>query len=129
MTPDIPYAADRDIPLGIPGFRYADLYKPERLKDLLTVFDAEVLAADPTLFEAFSRYRADPGKLPAPEASDLLMRMAPQVARFVARLFQAEPALLRRRREAEARNATGRRVPRPCAGPAPTRIPYPRASW
>jgi NADPH-dependent glutamate synthase beta subunit-like oxidoreductase/NAD(P)H-flavin reductase len=101
MIPDLPYAADRDIPLGIPGFRYADLYSPKRLQELLDLFDAGAQAADPALFDAFSRYRADPGKLPPPEISDLLMRMAPQVARFVARLFQAEPDLQRQRREAE----------------------------
>ncbi len=101
MTPDLPYAADRDIPLGIPGFRYADLHKPERLQALLERFDAEARAADPALFEAFARHRADPAKLPPPEASALLMRMAPQVARFAARLFQAEPDLQRQRREVE----------------------------
>ena len=90
MKPDLPYSAERDLPLGIPGFRYADLYEPARLKDLLDRFDAEVGKTDPALLEAFGRWRAAPDALQPPEVSDLLVRMAPHVSRFVERLFRLE---------------------------------------
>jgi NADPH-dependent glutamate synthase beta subunit-like oxidoreductase/NAD(P)H-flavin reductase len=74
--------------LGIPGFSYADLYQPERLQDLTDVFDAEVKAQEPALFAEFEHYRACRGEGMKPEAlSDLLVRMAPHVGGFVARLF------------------------------------------
>ena len=76
---------------GIPGFSYADLYRPERLGDLLRVFDEAVAGEDPVLSRDFGAYRACLGDGMTPEAiSDLLVRMAPHVGRFVARLFGVE---------------------------------------
>lgn len=77
-----------NLTLGIPGFAYADLYDPKRLKDLLAVFDASVQQHDPDLYTAFAVYRENQGEEMAPgEISDLLVRMAPHVGQFVARLF------------------------------------------
>jgi NADPH-dependent glutamate synthase beta subunit-like oxidoreductase/NAD(P)H-flavin reductase len=77
--------------LGLPGFEYADLYDPARLKDLLAVFDELVTKEDPELAAAFENYRSTQGAgMAAPEISELLVRMAPHVGRFVARLFDAE---------------------------------------
>jgi NAD(P)H-flavin reductase/NADPH-dependent glutamate synthase beta subunit-like oxidoreductase len=74
--------------LGLPGFTYPDLYQPARLADLLRVFNAEVEADDARLFHDFEAYRACQGAGMSPEAiSDLLVRMAPHVGRFVAKLF------------------------------------------
>ncbi|MDV3243243.1 MAG: pyridine nucleotide-disulfide oxidoreductase, partial [Methylocaldum sp.] len=74
--------------LGISGFNYADLYEPERLKDLSDVFDATVRNHDPALFAEFERYRACQGEgMPPEKISDVLVKMAPYVGTFVARLF------------------------------------------
>jgi NADPH-dependent glutamate synthase beta subunit-like oxidoreductase/NAD(P)H-flavin reductase len=80
-----------DFALGIPGFTYADLYQPARLQALLERFDESVRIAQPELFAAFQAYRACGGEgMPPEQISDLLVRMAPQVGAFVARLFQVE---------------------------------------
>jgi NADPH-dependent glutamate synthase beta subunit-like oxidoreductase/NAD(P)H-flavin reductase len=82
-TTDLPI-----LELGIPGFSYADLYRPERLKQLMDVFNAEVAEKDPVLFSQFEDYHACQGVGMKPEAiSDLLVRMASPVGTFVARLF------------------------------------------
>ncbi|MCE9583525.1 MAG: FAD-dependent oxidoreductase [Planctomycetes bacterium] len=73
---------------GIPGFTYADLYSPARLKALLDLFHAEVERADPALWKAWQPYAAAKGDGFAPPAvSDLVIRMAPHVTRFVTKLF------------------------------------------
>ncbi|HWP00918.1 MAG TPA: FAD-dependent oxidoreductase [Methylococcus sp.] len=77
--------------LGIPGFTYRDLHEPERLKDLLATFDAWLRERDSELFVAFQQYRESEGKEMSPEAvSDLLVRVAPHVGAFLARLFRVE---------------------------------------
>ena len=48
----------------------------------------EVAAADPVLWDAWSAYAAQPDAPPPPvEVSDLIVRMAPHVSGFIARLF------------------------------------------
>jgi NADPH-dependent glutamate synthase beta chain and related oxidoreductases len=80
-------------PLGIPGFCYRDLYDSVRLTDLLNVFDLEIKARAPALFADFQAYRETGGRDLSPErVSELLVRMAPEVGRFVARLFGVEVA-------------------------------------
>lgn len=80
--------ASSALTLGISGFSYADLYEPERLKDLSDVFDATVRDHDPALFAEFERYRACRGEgMPAEQISEILVKMAPYVGTFVARLF------------------------------------------
>jgi NADPH-dependent glutamate synthase beta subunit-like oxidoreductase/NAD(P)H-flavin reductase len=77
--------------LGLPGFTYADLYRPERLRDLHGVFLREVGGDDADLLRRWNEYRADPGATrPAPEVSLLYVRMAPYLSRFLARLFGIE---------------------------------------
>ncbi|MCQ8102911.1 pyridine nucleotide-disulfide oxidoreductase [Methylomonas sp. SURF-2] len=74
--------------LGIPGFEYRDLYDAKRLADLLDVFDQSVQQHDANLFAEISAYRACAGEGMKPEdISELLVRMAPLVGTFVARLF------------------------------------------
>jgi NADPH-dependent glutamate synthase beta subunit-like oxidoreductase/NAD(P)H-flavin reductase len=74
--------------LGIPGFNYPDLYKPERLKELLDVFDCEIAAANPELFAAWDDYRNHPEKRRTePEISALLVAMAAHVSQFLTKLF------------------------------------------
>ncbi|MGZ8247112.1 pyridine nucleotide-disulfide oxidoreductase [Methylomagnum sp.] len=77
--------------LGLPGFTYADLYDPARLRDLTEAFDAEVKAAKPDLFAEFAQYRECQGVGLKPEQiSDLLVRLAPELGGFVAKLFGVE---------------------------------------
>lgn len=74
--------------LGIPGFEYKDLYDTKRLADLLTVFDQSVQQHDPALFEEIVTYRNCGGDGMKPEEiSELLVKMAPLVGTFIARLF------------------------------------------
>ncbi len=74
--------------LGFPGFEYADLFDPKRLQDLLAVFDDYLRPRDPDLYVELLRYRVVRGQGMSPEAiSDVLVRTAPVVGEFVARLF------------------------------------------
>ena len=82
-----------EMPLGIPGFVYADLHVASRLKDLHDVFCREVASADAAFWEEWSAYAASPVAPRSPiEVSDLIVRMAPHVSRFLMRLFRAEEA-------------------------------------
>jgi NADPH-dependent glutamate synthase beta subunit-like oxidoreductase/NAD(P)H-flavin reductase len=79
------------MPLGIDGFTYADLYVPARLRDLYEAFCRQAAEHDPALWAEWEAYRAEPDSpRPAPVVSDLLVRMAPHVSRFLTRLFQVE---------------------------------------
>ncbi|MBI2920406.1 MAG: FAD-dependent oxidoreductase [Planctomycetes bacterium] len=85
--------------LALPGFTWSDLHDPARLRNLLDVFHSEVAAADPALWKEWQPYAAARGAgYPPLKVSDLVVRMAPHVSRFVARLFGVE-------REAEALRA------------------------
>ena len=72
---------------GIAGFSYADLHDPLQLARLSTCFDAELKATQPALYAEFAAWRAAADSLSPEAVSDLLVRMAPEVGRFVARLF------------------------------------------
>src|SRR4051794_34165926 len=77
-----------ELRLEIPGFEYSDLYKPERLRELLDVFDCEVAVANPELFASWDDYRNHPEKpRKAPEISALLVAMAGHVSQFVTKMF------------------------------------------
>jgi len=77
--------------LGVPGFTYADLYQPDRLRELHDVFLRDVEQAEPDLRRRWDEYRQAPdAPRPATEVSLLYVRMAPYVSRFVARLFGVE---------------------------------------
>ena len=77
-----------ELRLGIDGFSYPDLYKSERLKELLDVFDCEVAAANPELFAAWDDYRNHPEKpRTGPQISALLVAMAAHVSQFLTKLF------------------------------------------
>jgi NAD(P)H-flavin reductase/NADPH-dependent glutamate synthase beta subunit-like oxidoreductase len=81
------------MPLGIEGFTYADLHAAPRLRDLYEVFCRDTEAADPQLWLEWDAYRAAPDAPRTPqEVSSLIVRMAPHVSRFVARLFTVADA-------------------------------------
>jgi NADPH-dependent glutamate synthase beta subunit-like oxidoreductase/NAD(P)H-flavin reductase len=77
-----------ELRLGIAGFEYSDLYRPERLKELADVFECEVAAANQELFAAWDDYRNHPEKpRKAPEISALLVAMSEYLSRFVTKMF------------------------------------------
>ena len=81
------------MPLGVEGFSYADLYLPARLEDLYERFCQDVTAANPELWAEWDAYRAAPDAPRSPvQVSDLIVRMAPHVSRFVETLFQMHGA-------------------------------------
>jgi|CXWL01.1.fsa_nt_gi NAD(P)H-flavin reductase/NADPH-dependent glutamate synthase beta subunit-like oxidoreductase len=81
------------VPLGIDGFTYADLYDPSRLHDLYDLFCRGVERLDAILWAEWHRYQQGPdASRPPVEVSDLIVRMAPHVSRFVAELFRVEEA-------------------------------------
>jgi NADPH-dependent glutamate synthase beta subunit-like oxidoreductase/NAD(P)H-flavin reductase len=83
---------DLDFALGIEGFTYGDLYRPERLRALAESFYGELRAADPALHSSLAGYTgARGGTLRGTRAeSELLIAAAPHLSRFVARLFGVE---------------------------------------
>jgi NADPH-dependent glutamate synthase beta subunit-like oxidoreductase/NAD(P)H-flavin reductase len=80
--------------LGIPGFTYADLYDPAKLRELSGAFDRYFAAESPALQARFEAYRACKGAgMSAVEKSDALLAAAPYVGHFVGRLFGIEKEL------------------------------------
>src|SRR5215470_18927781 len=77
--------------LGIPGFSWSDLFRPERLKELHDLFLDELRTAAPDTASRFLSYRDCQGAGMKPEAvSQVLVDTAPHVGAFVARLFGVE---------------------------------------
>ena len=88
MTGNFEMQETAELALGIPGFDYADLHDPARLGDLLAVFDRTAREGDAVLFSEFEAYRNCQGEGMVPERiSELLVKMAPHVGEFIARLF------------------------------------------
>lgn len=86
-----PEQLNKDFPLGINGFTYADLHQPLRLQELHKTFEDSVQRHDAELFTEFQAYqKSQGGQLSPQKISDLLVRMAPYVGKFVATLFQVE---------------------------------------
>ncbi|MFQ5664928.1 MAG: FAD-dependent oxidoreductase [Candidatus Binatia bacterium] len=80
-----------NLQLGIPGFKYADLNRVRRLAALDATFLEVLRTADAALATAFEDYRKRHGAgFPRREESDLLVRVAPHVGAFIARLFHIE---------------------------------------
>ena len=51
----------RNFSLGIDGFDYRDLFRSERLEELLGAFDATLRSADADLYRAYADYRQNQG--------------------------------------------------------------------
>jgi NADPH-dependent glutamate synthase beta subunit-like oxidoreductase/NAD(P)H-flavin reductase len=83
--------------LGLPGYAFEDLYRPDRLRDLHDLFLEELKRRDATLGSEWDRHRAQPTALTPLAESQLLVRMAPHLADFVARLFGIEDELAKLR--------------------------------
>src|SRR5688572_3473935 len=81
------------MPLVIAGFTYAYLYQPSCLRYLHDLFCKRVAAEDPSLWAMWDAYRTAPDSVTSPiERSDLIVRMAPHLSRFVAALFNVGDA-------------------------------------
>ena len=76
-----------DTALGIPGFTFADLHQPRRLRDLHDQFVTTVKASEPELWAQWEQYREVPESLGAVARGNLVVAMAPHVSRFISRLF------------------------------------------
>jgi NADPH-dependent glutamate synthase beta subunit-like oxidoreductase/NAD(P)H-flavin reductase len=80
-----------NLQLGIPGFKYADLNRVRRLEALDKAFLQTLHESDPALAAEFERYRnASGGGVERLQESELLIRVAPHVGAFIARLFHIE---------------------------------------
>ncbi|HEV8484235.1 MAG TPA: FAD-dependent oxidoreductase [Blastocatellia bacterium] len=91
--PENPRAEARawNLQLGVPGFKYADLNRVRRVEALDRVFLDELRTAAPQLAEDFKKYRDSSGKdRPKLQESELLIKVAPYVGTFIARLFHIE---------------------------------------
>jgi NADPH-dependent glutamate synthase beta subunit-like oxidoreductase/NAD(P)H-flavin reductase len=79
---------DQSLTLGVAGFRYEDLLSPEGLKRLHDTFVGDLAERSADLHREYQDYRARLGEGMEPVAvSELLVRLAPRVGEFVARLF------------------------------------------
>ncbi|MEI8134478.1 MAG: FAD-dependent oxidoreductase [bacterium] len=77
--------------LGIPGFQYPDLYQPEKLSELHTIFLARIAEKDALLHQRWTKYATSMGEGHTPvEISQLLVDLAPHIGAFVAELFGIE---------------------------------------
>ena len=77
--------------LGLPGYTFADLHRPDRLASLYDRFSEEVRATDPAFWLEWDAYRRAPDAPRPPLAlSNLLIGMAPHVSRFLKRLFDVD---------------------------------------
>jgi NADPH-dependent glutamate synthase beta subunit-like oxidoreductase/NAD(P)H-flavin reductase len=77
--------------LGLPGYTFADLHRPDRLASLYDRFCEEVRATDPAFWLEWEAYRSAPDAPRPPLAlSNLLIAMAPHVSRFLKRLFDVD---------------------------------------
>jgi NADPH-dependent glutamate synthase beta subunit-like oxidoreductase/NAD(P)H-flavin reductase len=95
--------SEHNFALGLAGFTYADLYQPARLSHLAEEFYLALEEADRETAREFARYTAAQGAgFSKREESNLLVRVAPHLGRFMARLFGVErehQALIERARD------------------------------
>ena len=94
-----------NFPLGVEGFRFADLNRVRRLAALDEVFVGWLKEEDPVFGERFAAWRKKRGEgYEDTEQSAILIEAAPYVGRFIARLFHIEEAYegLRRKYRDEA---------------------------
>ena len=81
---------DRDaVRLGVPGFTYADLFRPARLRDLFQIFVNDLERRDPAVGLKYREIleRGDPTR---DEESWIAVEVGPHVSAFVASIFQIE---------------------------------------
>ena len=79
---------DHDFYLGVPGFKYSDLFDAVRLRELADKFYEEVAEKEPVLHDALTKYIAVHGEGYEKRAeSKILTDAAPYLSDFVAKMF------------------------------------------
>src|SRR5437870_1228449 len=79
-----------NFPLGIEGFRYADLNRVRRLMALYQVFREELRSADPDLARRYEHSCDQHARGEGQEDTALLIDVAGHLDRFIARIFHIE---------------------------------------
>src|SRR6476620_5148064 len=79
-----------NFPLGIDGFRYADLNRVRRLIALDQAFREELRAADRVLADRYEQSCRQYDRGDGKEDTQLLIEVAPHLDSFIARLFKIE---------------------------------------
>ncbi|NUP06569.1 MAG: FAD-dependent oxidoreductase [Polyangiaceae bacterium] len=93
-----------ELRLGFEGFRYEDLFAPEKLAELSKIFERELETTDLAAFTALVELRTKAADAKGPQAvSDALLAVAPHVSSFVAKLFRVEEETRSIREEVEGR--------------------------
>lgn len=75
----------KDFSLGISGFQFSDLYRPERLKDLHREFWRQAEHASPGIRDRFQKTSTP--ELKPPEESEILIETSKLLGDFLGRLF------------------------------------------
>jgi NADPH-dependent glutamate synthase beta subunit-like oxidoreductase/NAD(P)H-flavin reductase len=86
-----------ELALGIPGYTFLDLHRPERLADLYSEFLRELAEADAELAARWLAHIELRDRQKGPAEGELLIRVSRHVSAFVARLFRLEDYARRRR--------------------------------
>ena len=94
---DTKTATTSPLALGIEGYTFLDLHKPQRLADLHATFLAELRASDAELHARWIAHVDHKERLSGPAQSELMVRVARHVSAFVARLFRLEDYAAKRR--------------------------------
>ena len=77
-----------DFDLGVPGFRYSDLFDAVKLRELAEKFYDDLAEKDPIIHAALIKYHATRGQgFERRAESKLLTDAAPYLSEFVARMF------------------------------------------
>lgn len=89
-SPSFSLHEENNFELGIAGFKYSDLYQSRRLRELTELFYSEVAKENLELWNLWQPYLASKGNghnLSAKAESDLIIKMAPYLSRFLEKLF------------------------------------------
>lgn len=86
----MPSATPSSLRLGEPGLSWEDLHTPTGLATLLARFEACLAARDGEGLSSLRAARRDPDALSEADVSALVVRLAPHVGAFLARLFGVE---------------------------------------
>ncbi len=80
----------RDLRLGVPGFTFLDLHRPERLADLHASFLGFLHKRDQALHAQWTKHSEGAERLTGPPESELLIAVARHQSAFIAQLFAIE---------------------------------------
>ena len=85
--------SDYDFDLGVADFRYSDLFKTDKLKDLAEEFYNQVKEKNPALYEVLADYIESRGaSYESKIESKILTDAAPYLSDFIAKLFRVKAA-------------------------------------